>query len=45
MVRLAHITEVDALFTDRAPPAAIRAALERAGGRVFIAEAETAGAA
>lgn len=45
LVRLAHIGELDALFTDRAPPDAVREALEAAGGRVFIAEAQAPGTA
>jgi len=45
LVRLAHIGELDALFTDRPPPDAIREALEAAGGRVFIAEPQAPGTA
>jgi DeoR family glycerol-3-phosphate regulon repressor len=36
MVRLCHITEVDALFTDRQPPDEIQAALSEAKIRLYV---------
>lgn len=38
MVRLAHISEVDALFTDRQPPKKLSSVLADAGVAVYVAE-------
>ncbi|MGD8428883.1 MAG: DeoR family transcriptional regulator [Ectothiorhodospiraceae bacterium] len=37
LVRLAHVSQVNALFTDEPPPGNIRALLEEAGGRLVVA--------
>ncbi len=37
MVRLGDFTEIDALFTDRSPPARLREALKAADTRLFVA--------
>jgi DeoR family glycerol-3-phosphate regulon repressor len=38
MVRLANISEIDALFTDKKPPKKINAVLKEVGVKVFVAE-------
>ena len=38
MVRLCHISEIDALFTDRTPPEGICAALDSAQVKLFVAD-------
>ncbi|UCF90205.1 MAG: DeoR/GlpR transcriptional regulator, partial [Desulfobacterales bacterium] len=38
MVRMAHISEIDALFTDRPPPENMHAVLANADVAVFVAE-------
>ncbi|MDR0578285.1 MAG: DeoR family transcriptional regulator [Candidatus Accumulibacter sp.] len=40
MVRLGPISEIDALFTDRPPPASIREALEKASVALYVSDAE-----
>ena len=40
MVRLGHVREIDALFTDRAPPAALMAVLREAGTDVHLPRGE-----
>ncbi|MCH9011563.1 MAG: DeoR family transcriptional regulator [Proteobacteria bacterium] len=42
MVRLARVAQIDALFTDRAPPPKLREALAAAEVALHIAEADTA---
>ena len=38
MVRLGHISEIDALFTDEPPPDEIEAALAQAKVRLYVAD-------
>ncbi len=38
MIRLGHVGEIDALFTDAAPPPEINACLEAAGTRLVVSE-------
>jgi DeoR family transcriptional regulator, glycerol-3-phosphate regulon repressor len=38
MVRLCHISEIDAVFTDRPPPEEIRHSLEQAKVRLFVSD-------
>lgn len=45
MVRLGHIAQINALFTDQAPPPAMREMLAAAGVRTFVAPREDSAAA
>ncbi len=45
LVRMAHLSQIDALFTDRPPPAEMREVLAAAELAVFMPEAEAAAAA
>lgn len=45
LVRMAHLSQIDALFTDQPPPAEMREALAAAGLAVFIPEVGAAAAA
>jgi DeoR family glycerol-3-phosphate regulon repressor len=45
LVRLAHLSQIDALFTDRPPPAEMRDVLDAANLTVFLPEAGDAAAA
>ncbi len=38
MVQLAHLSQIDVLFTDAAPPAPLQAMLEDSGGRCVVAD-------
>ncbi len=45
MVRLARVSQIDALFTDRVPPAALREALAAAEVTLHVADTDSAAAA
>ena len=44
MVRLGHISEIDALFTDEQPPDEIRAALAESKVRLYVSGSDGKGA-
>jgi DeoR family glycerol-3-phosphate regulon repressor len=45
MVRMAHLSQIDALFTDRPPPADMREVIAAAGLTVYLPEADDTAAA